>query len=158
MVTLYIVIDPLALRGYRWFLGQIYGYPEPGVYFGVTLSNFGGWFLVSLGLIGVLQLIITRAPASPWWDWGRRRFPSQTLLGPGLYLGILGFNLTMTFLIGETCLGWVGSLSTCLPELAGSQARARQPAIKATGPSRPWPAGVRRRGSGARGKGGPEAA
>ncbi len=29
-VTLDIIIDPLALRGYRWFLGQIYGYPEPG--------------------------------------------------------------------------------------------------------------------------------
>lgn len=108
MVTLDIVIDPLALRGYRWFLGQIYGYPESGVYFGIPLSNFGGWFLVSLGLIGVLQLIMSRTPASPGWDWGRRRFPSQTLLGPGLYLGILSFNLAMTFLIGETCLGWVG--------------------------------------------------
>jgi uncharacterized membrane protein len=108
MVTLDIVIDPLALRGYRWFLGQIYGYPEPGVYFGVTLSNFGGWFLVALGLIRVLQLIITRPPPSPWWDRGRRHFPFQALLGPGLYLGILGFNLAMTFLIGETCLGWVG--------------------------------------------------
>ena len=108
MVTLDIVIDPLALRGYRWFLGQIYGYPEPGIYFGVTLSNFGGWFLVALGLIGVLQFLATRVPPSPWWDWGRRHFPSQALLGPGLYLGILGFNLAMTFLIGETCLGWVG--------------------------------------------------
>jgi uncharacterized membrane protein len=108
MVALDIVIDPLALRGYRWFLGQIYGYPESGVYFGITLSNFGGWFLVGLGLIRVLQLIITRTPSAPWWDRGRRRFPFQGLLGPGLYLGILGFNLAMTFLIGETCLGWVG--------------------------------------------------
>ncbi|MFZ5447642.1 MAG: carotenoid biosynthesis protein [Thermodesulfobacteriota bacterium] len=108
MVTLDIVIDPLALRGYRWFLGQIYGYPEPGVYFGVTLANFGGWFLVSLVLILVLQLLITRAPASPVWNRGRRGFPSQALLGPALYLGILGFNLAMTFLIGEFCLGWVG--------------------------------------------------
>jgi uncharacterized membrane protein len=108
MVSLDIVIDPLALRGYRWFLGQIYGYPEPGTYFGVPLSNFGGWFLVALGLIRVLQLLAAWAPPAPWWDWGRRRFPSQALLGPALYLGILGFNLTMTFLIGESCLGWVG--------------------------------------------------
>jgi uncharacterized membrane protein len=108
MVTLDIVIDPLALRGYRWFLGQIYGYPEPGVYFGVTLANFGGWFLVALVLIRVLQLLITRTPSSRFWDWGRLRFPSQALLGPTFYLGILGFNLIMTFLIGETCLGWVG--------------------------------------------------
>jgi uncharacterized membrane protein len=108
MVTLDIVIDPVALRGYRWFLGQIYGYPEPGVYFGVPLSNFGGWFLVALGLIRVLQFLVTRMPSSPWWDWGRRHFPCQVLLGPAFYLGILGFNLAMTFLIGERCLGWVG--------------------------------------------------
>jgi putative membrane protein len=108
MVTLDIVIDPLALRGYRWFLGQIYGYPDSGAYFGVPLSNFGGWFLVALALIRVLQFLATRPPASPWWDWGRRRPPSQALLGPAFYLGILGFNLAMTFIIGETCLGWVG--------------------------------------------------
>ena len=42
------------------------------------------------------------------WDWGRWHFPSQALLGPAFYLGILGFNLAMTFRIGETCLGWVG--------------------------------------------------
>jgi putative membrane protein len=107
MVTLDLIIDPLALRGYRWFLGQIYGYPEPGVYFGVTLANFGGWFLVALGMIRVLQLLITRVPDSRW-SWGRRNFPSRALLGPGLYLGVLGFNLFMTFWIGETRLGLVG--------------------------------------------------
>ncbi len=107
MVTLDIIIDPVALRGYRWFLGQIYGYPEGGVYFGVTISNFAGWFLVALVLIRVLQYLIS-GPPSRFWDWGRRPFLSPALLGSGLYLGILGFNLTMTFWIGETCLGWVG--------------------------------------------------
>jgi len=107
MVSLDIIIDPVALRGYRWFLGQIYGYPEGGVYFGIPLSNFAGWFLVALALIRVLQYLAAR-PSSRFWDWGRRRFPSQTLLGPALYLGVLGFNLAMTFFIGETCLGWVG--------------------------------------------------
>lgn len=108
MATLDIIIDPVALRGYRWFLGQIYGYPEPGVYFGIPLSNFGGWFLVALVLIGVLQYLIVRVPPGPRRDWGRRRLPSQALYGPAFYLGILGFNLGMTFLIGEICLGWVG--------------------------------------------------
>jgi uncharacterized membrane protein len=109
MVTLDIIIDPVALRGYRWFLGQIYGYPEGGVYFGVPLSNFAGWLLVALVLIAVLQYLATR-PLHPsrFWDWGRRPSSSQVLPGVGLYLGILGFNLAMTFLIGETCLGWVG--------------------------------------------------
>ncbi len=108
MVTLDIIIDPVALRGYRWFLGQIYGYPEGGSYFGVTISNFAGWFLVALILIRVLQYLISWPVPSRFWDWGRGRLLPPTLLGSGLYLGILGFNLTMTFLIGETCLGWVG--------------------------------------------------
>ncbi len=108
MVTLDIVIDPLALRGYRWFLGQIYGYPEPGAYFGIPLSNFAGWFLVALVMIRILQYLAVRGAARAGWNWGRRRFPGQALLGPGLYLGVLAFNLTMTFWIGETCLGWVG--------------------------------------------------
>jgi putative membrane protein len=107
MVCLDIVIDPVALRGYRWFLGQIYGYPEGGVYFGITLSNFGGWFLVALVLIRVLQYLAALPPGG-FRDWGRGGSPAAALLGSGLYLGILGFNLAMTFLIGETTLGWVG--------------------------------------------------
>jgi putative membrane protein len=109
MVALDIVIDPVALRGYRWFLGQIYGYPEGGVYFGIPLSNFAGWFLVALVLIGILQRLVPGPPpARGWGQWGRRRFAFQALLGPALYLGVLGFNLAMTFLIGEAALGWVG--------------------------------------------------
>jgi uncharacterized membrane protein len=107
MVTLDIIIDPVALRGYRWFLGQIYGYPQGGVYFGVPLANFGGWFLVALILMWILQFLATR-PQGSWWNWGQWPFPNRALMGPAFYLGILGFNLTMTFLIGETCLGWVG--------------------------------------------------
>jgi putative membrane protein len=108
MVTLDVVIDPLALRGYRWFLGQIYGYPEPGVYFGVPLANFGGWLLVALVLIRMLQYLATRLPVGSRWDRGRRRSAGQGLLGPLFYLGILAFNLAMTFFIGEACLGWAG--------------------------------------------------
>ncbi|MDI6853807.1 MAG: carotenoid biosynthesis protein [Deltaproteobacteria bacterium] len=107
-MTLDIVIDPVALRGYRWFLGQIYGYPEYGVYFGVPLTNFAGWFLVAFVLLILLQVLNTRLPASGWWTRGRRRFAGQAFLGPALYLGILAFNLFMTFWIGEYTLGWVG--------------------------------------------------
>ncbi|MBM4285849.1 MAG: carotenoid biosynthesis protein [Deltaproteobacteria bacterium] len=108
MTTLDVVIDPVALRGYRWFLGQIYGYPEAGVYFGIPLANFAGWLLVSLVMVRLLQVLITRLPRGRFWDWGRRDFPGRALLGPLLYLAILAFNLTMTFWIGEPCLGWVG--------------------------------------------------
>jgi len=104
MMTLDVVVDPVALRGYRWFLGQIYGYPEPGVYFGIPLTNFAGWLLVSLILVRLLQMLLARLPEGRFWNWGRRDFPGRALLGPGLYVGILAFNLTVTWWIGELTL------------------------------------------------------
>ncbi len=108
MMSLDAVIDPVALRGYRWFLGQIYGYPEAGFYFGIPLANFAGWLLVSLVLIRVLQLLLARLPAGAFWDWGRLDFPGQVFLGPGLYVGILAFNLAVTLWIGEPALFLAG--------------------------------------------------
>src|SRR5688572_10821118 len=52
MMLLDVVIDPLAVRGDRWFLGRIFYYPEGGPYFGVPLSNFFGWFLVGVAGVG----------------------------------------------------------------------------------------------------------
>lgn len=98
MMALDIVIDPLAVRGDRWFLGSLFRYPEPGVYFGVPLSNFAGWVIV--GTVGVgLYLMVVERPAS-----GRRAWP-----GVALYYGVLGFNLAMTILIGEWWLAAVGA-------------------------------------------------
>ena len=47
-------------------------------------------------------------PAGALWDCGRRDFPGQALLGPGLYFGILAFNLIITLWIGETILFLAG--------------------------------------------------
>ncbi|OPX19784.1 MAG: hypothetical protein BZ151_07395 [Desulfobacca sp. 4484_104] len=107
-VTLDVIIDPVALRGYRWFLGQIYGYPEPGVYFGIPLSNFLGWLVVGLVMIAVLQQVTRLPDWNRWLSWGKRNFAGQMLLGPALYVAILAFNLVVTFYIGETLLGLVG--------------------------------------------------
>jgi uncharacterized membrane protein len=107
-VTLDIIIDPLALRGYRWFLGQIYGYPEPGLYFGVPLSNFAGWLLVGFIMVALLQRLHYWSPRVAWLSWGQRHFAGASYLGAGLYVGILLFNLTLTFYIGEALLGLVG--------------------------------------------------
>ena len=52
MMLLDVVIDPLAVRGERWFLGHVFYYPEGGVYFGVPLSNFVGWALVGWAIVG----------------------------------------------------------------------------------------------------------
>ena len=107
-VSLDIIIDPLALRGYRWFLGQIYGYPEPGIYFGIPLSNFAGWLLVGIVMIALLQRLDFWLPKADWLVWGQRRFAGAAYLGASLYVGVLLFNLSLTFFIGETLLGLVG--------------------------------------------------
>ncbi|MCK7477999.1 MAG: hypothetical protein M0C28_11640 [Candidatus Moduliflexus flocculans] len=100
-----VVIDPVALRGDRWFLGRIYGYPEPGLYFGIPrgeLRGLGRW--------------------SGWWRralyhaWERRhpglsrRSRSGACLDlPRLVLESLAFNLTITFALQEWWLGLCGA-------------------------------------------------
>src|SRR5205809_1050356 len=58
MTALDVVIDPLAVRGDRWFLGRIFYYPDGGVYFGVPLSNFAGWALVRATSVGLSLAIV----------------------------------------------------------------------------------------------------
>ena len=101
------VIDPVALRGDRWFLGQIYGYPEPGVYFGVPLANFLGW-----GVVGITATALYHV-------WERRRgelaaasFTGWAVLCPGLYYLVLAFNLAVTSALGEWRLLLSGILIT----------------------------------------------
>jgi putative membrane protein len=102
-----VVIDPLTVRGERWFLGRIYYYPEGGIHFGVPLSNYGGWFLVALATIAAFQALERRAA---WPAAGVCHVPYGGLLEPLLYLGIVIFNLAITFWIGETLLGLLGAL------------------------------------------------
>jgi putative membrane protein len=104
-----IVIDPLAVRGERWFLGKIFYYPDPGIYFGVPISNFVGWAVV--GFVTILgfqsaERILNRQKkeAQP------KDITSHILVGVLLYYLVLAFNLIMTFAIGETLLGMVGLL------------------------------------------------
>ena len=104
-----VVIDPVALRGDRWFLGKIYFYPESGVYFGIPLANFSGWAFVGIIALGIYRVIDRHLPD----DCGTVSSVSTTvdvLLACGLYYGVLFFNLSVTFWIGETLLGLVGLL------------------------------------------------
>lgn len=103
-----IVIDPVALQGERWFLGKIYGYPDPGVYFGVPLVNFFGWFLVGLVAMAGYRLVDQRTGTLP--ELPLMIPAKEVLLGCGLYYGVLLFNLFVTFWIGERLLGIVGCL------------------------------------------------
>jgi len=101
-----VVIDPVALRGDRWFLGKIYNYPEPGLYFGVPLTNFLGWAIVGFVTIAIFQQVDRALPLD------RRSRPGvrPILWGTMLYYLILVFNLAMTFVIGEALLGMTGIL------------------------------------------------
>lgn len=110
-----IVIDPVALQGRRWFLGQIYGYKEQGIHFGVPLSNYWGWLLTSLFLVGAFQIIDARRRAEP--PTGVCNMPFRSLLGPVLYLSVLIFNLGMTLWIGENFQALEGALMYTLPIL-----------------------------------------
>ncbi len=98
MMLLDVVIDPLAVRGERWFLGRIFYYPEGGVYFGVPLSNFGGWAVVGWVIVGGYVRAAGRAPAG------------SPAAGVGLYAGVLLFNLALTAWIGEWALLGAGIL------------------------------------------------
>lgn len=116
-VYLDIIIDPVALQGNRWFLGQIYGYPEKGVYFGVPISNFIGWFVVGYVLIYVLQKIdrlLLRMDAKDFFGYG---YTWRYMIGPLLYAGIVVFNIAITFYIREYTIGFVGIFITFLPLL-----------------------------------------
>jgi uncharacterized membrane protein len=107
-VYLDIIIDPVALRGDRWFLGRIYGYPDNGVYFGIPISNFVGWFAVGMLLVYALQKTDKYLAAKTVTDYHGYRYPWRYLIGPALYCGVLIFNLAITFSIREYNLGWVG--------------------------------------------------
>jgi putative membrane protein len=99
-----VIIDPVALRGDRWFLGLIYGYPDPGFYFGIPLMNFVGWAVVGLIALSVYFLIDRRLPPPSTIGSVTR----HVLLGCALYYGVLVFNLLVTFWIGEILLGLIG--------------------------------------------------
>jgi putative membrane protein len=132
-----VVIDPVALQGEDWFLGQIYRYPEGGIYFGVPLANFAGWFLVGLVGLGLNVWCDRRAGPRAAPEWARS-WPYRGLYGPTLFGLILAFNLAVTAGIGlwrlcavstgiTGCLGLAAAsrLGVAAPRIgAGSAARA----------------------------------
>ena len=103
-----IVIDPVALRGDRWFLGQIYGYTYPGVYFGVPLENFLGWAVVGLIALSTYSIVDRKLPPLPAAPDTTSDVAKRILLGCGLYYGVLAFNLAITFWIQEPLLAVAG--------------------------------------------------
>ena len=105
-----VIIDPVAFLGDQWFLGKIYFYREPGEYFHIPLTNFAGWLFVSATTLTCFaafnSLLDHKIPLKT------KQIAGQALLGPGLYFGVLAFNLGVTFYIGEFLLGVWGIFFT----------------------------------------------
>src|SRR5215468_569425 len=91
MMYLDIIIDPVALRGDRWFLGKIYYYPDGGSYFGITLANFLGWYFVCFVIVRIFvsleRVIFAKASSA---GGGVRSYRYKALGPAGLYFGVLG--------------------------------------------------------------------
>lgn len=114
-VFLDIIIDPVALQGSRWFLGQIYGYRETGIHFGVPLSNYLGWWLAGFCMILALQRIDERCSRGTEKPAGVGNFAFRSLMGPLLYLCVVVFNLAIAASIGEGLMAVTGVFIMLLP-------------------------------------------
>ncbi len=102
-----VVIDPVALRGDRWFLGRVYAYPGRGLYFGVTAANFLGWFAVGAASQWLFQRLLgLRWLRGPWRPLG----PGFAWAALGVYVGVLGFMLAVSATLGEPALLAAGAL------------------------------------------------
>lgn len=98
MLMVDIAIDPISLLGKRWFLGDLYHYPEAGFYFGVPIANFLGWgltgFLIAFPF-AVEDLLKRReiAHQPEYWRWD--------FLISYAYVGVYLFMAAIAFWIGE---------------------------------------------------------
>lgn len=103
MTVIDLIVDPVTHLGKHWFLGDIYHYPDPGIHFGVTLANYGGWFLVGFTIIFVNQRIDTLLAAKErvrgvTVSLPRMRF--KGLFAPCFWTGIVLFQLGVTYWLG----------------------------------------------------------
>jgi putative membrane protein len=136
MLCLDLVIDPAALRGDRWFLGLIYYYPQPGPYFGVTLENFVGWFVVCALIVRTYLWLEERLTRRRMLPGGKARLLRSPWAATVLYAGVMLFNLLVTFCIREPQLAlastivFTATLGAVVTGLRAGDARpARAPAL-----------------------------
>lgn len=111
MVAIDLVCDPVSLRGDQWFLGRIYDYAERGIFFGVPLSNFAGWFFVACAIqwamAGLERAGALGGPARV------RTGPGAAALAPALWASIVLFNAAIAFWIGLPAAGVLGLALVC---------------------------------------------
>ncbi len=105
MVGIDLICDPVSLRGDRWFLGKIYYYEHPGIFFGIPLTNYLGWAFVALSVLGVMAGLERRG-----WLGGRPLgpLPHAALWAPALYAAIVLFNVAIAFYVELPAVGLLG--------------------------------------------------
>ncbi len=113
------IIDPVTLMGDQWFLGHLYGYKHHGIVFGVPMSNFAGWFIVSGAIISVNQLLdrlvsepppCCQAPVVPYLHLG----------GFVLFFFVAAFNISVALwlkAVGPTLSGLFLAAAFLFPSL-----------------------------------------
>jgi uncharacterized membrane protein len=100
MVLVDLVVDPLALLGKYWFLGEIYYYREPGPHFGVPMTNYVGWFCVALIIIALNQRmdgVLADDDAAGCKPFHAPKSVCNALFAPVLWSSIVLFQLGLTY-------------------------------------------------------------
>lgn len=122
MVGIDLICDPVSLRGDRWFLGKIYYYEHPGLYFGIPLTNFLGWSFVALVVLVTMAVLERRG-----WLGGRPlgALRRAARWAPALYAGIVLFNVAIAFYVDLPAVGLIG---LSLVAAVGLGLRRREPA------------------------------
>lgn len=110
--SLDVIIDPAAKLGKQWFLGEIYYYTNDGGYFGVPLSNFGGWFLISFTVIA-FNILAWKAFPKALRERPIAPYRRQSIICPIFYISIALFNIAVTYWIGATELGFASTAILC---------------------------------------------
>ena len=132
MMMIDLALDPLCVLGDRWFLGKIFWYDPPGPHFGVPIANYLGWFFVAAVSVALFQFLDARLAAGKSRPAGViSNLPLRWLLGPGLYLGIVGFAITMLFAVGAATIAW-SAIFIFLPFLALIANTLSRPGSQAT--------------------------
>ena len=115
-----IVMDPVTLLGRYWHLGDLYHYEPAGIHFGVPLSNYGGWVLTSLAIVGINQLIDSRLRAAGNLPSPLYGLPFQPFWSIGAQAGTYVYMICVTlYLLGARAVPATTPLPTILLSTLG---------------------------------------
>jgi putative membrane protein len=114
-----LVVDPVAVRGSQWFLGDLFHYATTRPWFGVPLANFGGWLLVAAVVIAIDLVAGPGEPIRP------------AVRGAVLGAAVIAFDIVVAFAIGATLVGFaslgVAGIILAAPLWARWTQRSRDP-------------------------------